>query len=274
METTITPLFDSQTQQLLQELAAAMFPFDRWINGDGTAQNPPKSYTPDPPPPWRKQGSKLGLRDLGVFEFLEGLISESSGDADVLARFARISADPLQFSPLSDVRAWRESRGLAPEAEFGVIESENVLTDVDGHPIVRRRFYETYLPLVRATVNAALEKPPVKWADLGTDLLKDNSKFWPKYQPRKSSTFIKQFGRDLLYAMLGMRNPAPEPFRFALLIELGEGRRVGNAYTPEQVEDARARFEKALDAYFKKPEPASAVRPAAVGSPPVGPRGQ
>ena len=63
---------------------------------------------------------------------------------------------------------------------------------------------------------------------------------------------VAQFVRDLLYAMLGMRGPARDPWAFAVLIELGEHRRVGNAYTPEDVRKTVFALRARIAAYAAK----------------------
>src|SRR5262249_7701522 len=93
-------------------------------------------------------------------------------------------------------------------------------------------------------------------------LLKDQSPFWPTNPPLKSSNFVKQFAKDMLYAMFGLRNPVAEPLKFALLIELGEQRRAGNTYGPAEAAAAVAAFE---EVYKKVPTPG-----APPGAPPVG----
>jgi hypothetical protein len=47
-----------------------------------------------------------------------------------------------------------------------------------------------------------------------------------------------------------MRNPAPQPTRDAVLIELGEFRRVGNAYTIEDSEVVLTAFKAVFDPLF------------------------
>jgi hypothetical protein len=56
---------------------------------------------------------------------------------------------------------------------------------------------------------------------------------------------MKQLRMDVLYAMLGGRNPAPLPWRYAVLIELGEHRRSGNSYTRADVAAAVEEFWRA-----------------------------
>src|SRR5262249_31009252 len=108
------------------------------------------------------------------------------------------------------------------------------------------------------------------WPTFGLDLLNDRSKYWPQGGKLKSSVWCKQFVKDLLYCALGMQNPAPAPWKFAVLAELGENRRVGNAYTPAQV----AIWVEALKTMLEKPKVApleerEIAYMLPVGAPPV-----
>ena len=59
-----------------------------------------------------------------------------------------------------------------------------------------------------------------------------------------------QLLRDVLYATLGMRNPVAEPWRSALLTEIGEFRRPGNVFDRADIAKGLKEFVSVL-----KPEP-------------------
>jgi len=248
---------DAGLRSILENLAAGLFPLQKWIQG--------KTYDPVKAGfscPWRAAGKSLLPRDVEVIAFFEGLLRESAGDADRHARWAKIRAYPLRFSPLDDPAAWRARRGLDPDPRFGITESKNVLTDADGKPITRAGFYAGYWPSLRQAAGAANPQGPEGWEEFAQKLFRDELGQWPKEPPLRSSGFIKQFAADLLYAMMGMRNPRPhkggdvredQAWQVALLIELGERRRVGNAYTPEDAQAAVDALAAKIDAF--KPGP-------------------
>jgi hypothetical protein len=265
-----------ELSQYLDFLADGILPLTDWISS--------KPYVPPNAEalPWR-MSSPVALRpsQLGFLNFLEGLLNESSGDEELKVYFSTRAEDPLTFAPQDDVSAWRALRGLSPSPNFGVVESDNLLIDVEGHPISRIAFYRTYLPLFEyasrmATISAG--EIGVNWKEFSKSLLTNASPFWPKSLPRRSSTFVKQFGRDLLYAVLGMRNPVPEPWRDAVLIELGEHRRIGNAFNPEDASSVLEAFQVIFDPLFDNggatPSHVEDSMFSAVGSPPVTPREQ
>jgi hypothetical protein len=233
---------DAGLRGILENLTAGLIPLQKWIHG--------KKYDPAAdgfPAPWRAASKSLAPRDMEVIPFFEGLLRESATDADRHARWAKIRAYPLRFSPLDDPAAWRARRGLDPDPKFGITESKNVLTDADGKPITRAVFYAAYWPMLRQAVGVANPQGPDGWEEFAQKLFRDELGQWPKEPPLRSSVFIKQFAADILYAMMGMRNPRPhkggeakedEAWQVALLIELGERRRVGNAYKPAQAQAA------------------------------------
>lgn len=268
-------LVDRDTYAYLELLANGILPLQEWIKG--------KDYTPPNADtlPWRVGEGSLTLRHLGVIEFVVGLISESSGDEETRAYFATRAETPLGLSPHDDVAQWRALRNLSPDPAFGVTESDNLLMDVEGHPISRQAFYRTYLPLFRHTCDLAIEaigRSVFDWAVFAKALADNSSPFWPKSLPRRSSTFVKQFGRDVLYAVLGMRNPVDPPWRDGVLIELGEHRRVGNAFTPEHAASVLKAFRAVFDPLLEKGDAQAEFVArsmfAPVGAPPITPREQ
>ncbi|MDQ3761818.1 MAG: hypothetical protein M3460_08985 [Actinomycetota bacterium] len=94
---------------------------------------------------------------------------------------------------------------------------------------------------MKITIHAAAPQSPEDWQVLAAKLFAGTAEHWPVAKPN-SDVFVQRLARDLLYAMLGMRNPAPQPWQRALLIELGEHRRVGNSFTPADAERFVAAF--------------------------------
>lgn len=264
---------DSKIHKVLAKLANGMFPLQKWVDG--------KTIPPDAAKvPWRK-GKTLTVEATGAIDFFELLLETGvDEEAHLLERWEKLENDPLGQcpSPLKDeMTAFRAARGLDPKSQFGVLESENVYTDVDDHPVLRLHFYEAYWPLL-LEVDKAL--PNAKWETVAEELLKDNSAAWPVGQPLRSSTFIYQLGRDLLHAMMNMQNAAADDeWKHALLIELGERRRVGNEWTRGDAANAIKDLQKVLAAAKKKPAPPPATPQtlraihddvATVGQPPKG----
>jgi hypothetical protein len=152
-----------------------------------------------------------------------------------------------------------------------VAQSANVLLlDATGRPLSRREFYGSCWPPLRMVVDARKSNSPGDWVGLANDLATDQAAQWPNTAEPRSSTFIKQFVCDVLYAMVGLRNPVAPPMRYALLVELGEHRRAGNHYEPPDaartVEQLRALLNR-LFAAAPLPVPPPTHMPP-VGSPP------
>ncbi len=222
---------DDDLRRILTHLADELLPLTPWLNDA-------KPYTPPGALPWREGPGpwSLTMSDLGFLSFFEGLLAETSGDIDLVARFERVSRDPLASCPILDVESWRAGRGLAKAAQFDIGDSRNMPVDDKNRLCSRAPLYAEFWPLLRATVgqseaDAKAAGAPLDWSRLTAELLTDRCKSWPYWQPRASSTFMRQLRKDVLYAALGARNPAPLPWRYAVLIELGEHRRPGNSYT-------------------------------------------
>lgn len=126
------------------------------------------------------------------------------------------------------------------------MKSGNVwLTDANGNVISRATFYTLCWPLLKGVVDARKKAGAVvDWALLTNDLLANKAPQWPNTAQPPSSAFLVQFASDMLYAMLGMRSPAPEPWRRAVLIELGEYRHPGNEYSSSDTGVAVRKFEE------------------------------
>ena len=205
----------------------------------------PGKYTPpNQNLPWRAAGHTFTPADLAVIPFFENLLRESSGDDDLGVRWAGVTADPLKYSPLPNPAAWRKNRGLGDAPKFGIVASGNIwLTDAAGKTISRATFYTPCWPLLQAVVDARRKAGPVDWTALAKDLLGNAAPEWPGASKPPSAAFVIQFASDMLYAMLGMRSSAPEPWRRAVSIELGEYRHPGNKYTSSDTEKAVNKFE-------------------------------
>lgn len=247
MPSDATAVLTDELRAILANLAAGLFPLAKWI-AEPSKYTPPQSDLP-----WRQPGRSLTPTDMGVIEFFEALLKETAGDAVLLARWAEIEANPLKWTPLADVTQWRAERGLQTSASFGITQSGNVPVDGDGKPLSRGDFYVTCWPLLVTAVNARKPADANAWEAFALELVTDRCPQWPTPAAVKSSTFVTQFARDLLYAMLGMRTALTDPWEFALLIELGEHRRVGNAYTPEDVRKTVHALRSVINTYAAKP---------------------
>jgi hypothetical protein len=216
-----------------------LFGLDAWIKGA-------TKYKPDGDLPWRAPGRTFAPSDLAVIPFFENLLRESSGDDDLGVRWAAVAANPLKFSPLPNADSWRKNRGLSNTPKFGIAKSGNVwLTDTTASVISRATFYIPCWPLLKGVADARKKAGAVDWALLANDLLANKAPEWPNTAQPPSSAFLVQFASDMLYAMLGMRNSAPEPWRRAVSIELGEYRHPGNEYTSSDTGAAVKKFETA-----------------------------
>ncbi len=233
-------LDDPHTPELrdtLSNLAAGLFGLDAWIKE-------PTKYKPNGNLPWREPGHTFAPADLAVIPFFENLLRESSGDDDLGVRWAIVTANPLKFSPLPNVDSWRKNRGLSNSPKFGIVKSGNVwLTDATGNVISRATFYAPCWPLLKGVVDARKKAGAMDWALLANDLLANKAPEWPNTAQPPSSAFLAQFASDILCGMLGMRTSAPEPWRRAVSIELGEYRHPGNEYTSSDTEKAVQKFE-------------------------------
>ncbi|MER9256078.1 hypothetical protein NKI59_30850 [Mesorhizobium sp. M0598] len=246
----------------LERMAAVLFPLQSWIDQ--------KAYTPPGKYPWR-DGKPIAPRELGIIAFIEGLFASAPAEIHLLERFNKAAADPLTFCPIGDMQRWRAVRGLSSKPRFGIVESGN-LPLVDGKPVVRETLYHDYFPVLLQALADAQAAPSFSWEGFVDDLSKDQSAFWPVGAP-KSSAFVWQFAKDCLRAMLSMRNPVDPPEQIALLIELGEHRRVGNAYGPQDarkdVEDFMKRYQEVANMPVPEGEGIVAAVHPPVGSPPI-----
>ncbi len=267
MPNPVDPPLTSNLRDILGNLAGGLFDLATWINSPGKYK-PPLSPAETP---WRAANHKFTPQDLGVIPFFEGLLLEASGEDDLFSRWAVVSTNPLQFCPLENASGWRANRGLTNPPQFGIAQGANVLIlDSTGRPLSRRSFYDSCWSLLQAVVDARKQQGPVDWAALANDLITDQSPQWPSTGNPRSSVFIAQFVNDLLYAMLGMRNPVDPPMQYALLVELGEHRRAGNARRPADAQQAVNNLRRLLTQLQAAPPPAAPppVHIIPVGSPP------
>jgi len=237
MSTQLDEPLTPELRDTLTNLAEGLFGLDAWVK-EAT------KYKPNGDLPWRAAGHTFSPADLAVIPFFENLLRESSGDDDLGVRWAVVTANPLKFSPLPNADSWRKNRGLGSAPKFGIVKSGNVwLTDAAGNVISRATLYVLCWPLLNGVVNARKKAGAVDWALLASDLLANKAPEWPNTAQPPSSAFLVQFASDMLYALLGMRSSAPEPWRRAVSIELGEYRHPGNKYTSSDTERAVKKFE-------------------------------
>jgi len=267
MPDAVDPALTPDLRDILGNLAGGLFDLATWLNSQGKYKPP----LPQQDMPWRVLGHKFTPLDIGVIPFFEGLLLEASGEDDLLSRWAEVSANPLQFCTLDNAAGWRANRGLTNPPQFGIARSANVLIlDSTGRPVSRRKFYDGCWPVLKVVVGARQKTGPVDWALLANDLATDQASEWSTTGNPSSSAFVRQFTCDLLYAMLGMRNPVGLPMQYALLAELGEFRRAGNAYEPKDAANGVTQLQKLLaqlQAAAPPPPTAPPIHPD-VGSPP------
>ena len=246
----------AEQRDLFGKLAAGMFPLDAWIKG-------PKAYQPPNAAalPWRIPGQSLSLSDIKVIDFLEALLEADEADQVVAERWHELQQHPPAF--IGHPKNWRAKHGLNAVQIFGAPDSDNVIIaeeEINGagqhrkRATARRHFYELCWPLFLTAVQHFNPVNPANWGTFAQQLLADDhaNTHWPQppaVEPEaftKSSEFIKVFARDVLTAMMGMKNVVPEPYRTALLIELGEFRRVGNIYTVADTQAAVIAFKQKI----------------------------
>lgn len=256
---------DEASRAVLRKLAQALLPLNEWIQARGkTGYTPPDADTL----PWRENGVSLSTDQLGVIEFVEALLRESSNDVFLLERWRELQAEPLKYCPIDNKNEWRGARGLDAVARFGAVESENAPADYGGYQIARSQLYMDYLPLLSIAANARGPQSDADWNKFALELFKDSCAQWPQSQCYPSSKFMLQLLRDMLYAVLGMRNPVPEPWRSAVLTEIGEFRRPGNVYTRADIERGLSEFTNVLASY---PVPEKTVEESLVTAGPIVP---
>jgi hypothetical protein len=212
---------------------------------------------------------------LGIVEFIDGLLTETARDNDLIARFADAAAHPLAQCPIADAIGWRERRGLNAAPVFDAPRSENMLLEGDIKPFARAEFYGEHMPPLELAISGANPQTSKEWEAFVTLLLSDDparKTDWPHATLKKPSEFLYQLTRDALQAVLGLRNPYAERATLeAILVRLGEKRRVGNAFTTEDSQEAVEHFIALLPKPSAQAVPEGPVGTDAgpVGSPPV-----
>jgi hypothetical protein len=242
-------VIDSKLREILENLAEALFPLAEWLE-DKDKRYP---HLINLNLPWRSSGKQLSVNDIGAIAFFEKLLTESPDEVAFLERWQKIleAPNPLDLSPIENLAAWRANRNppLEEKPTFDIAASENILVqkNPEEKPTSRRGFYVDYWELLKTTVAARNPLDTLAWKQLTEELFKDTCPDWNgQNKPLKSSLFIKEFASDLLYGMMGMKNSASSEYQVALLIELAEYRRVGNQYTPVDVDRAREALRQKL----------------------------
>jgi hypothetical protein len=240
--------FSPQVRASLVGLAEGLLPLQDWINS-------PNKYVPPNAKhlPWRA-GQPLTHERLQTLAYVEWLIAASDADDLLLARWDQIKQDPLAFCPLPSARAFREGRGLSQAPRFATVEAGNSLADASGRQMSRRQLYDQCAPVLIAAVKDAEKRlgpaptpPSPFWTTLAQELHRGNCPEWRGIAGAPQSTLLtEQLLRDVLTALLNGWLEVPIPWRYAVLIELGEYRRPGNAYSRSDVDAALQTFKKAL----------------------------
>jgi hypothetical protein len=251
---------------ILPALAEAVLPVQGW-----TRQKPPPKYDQFVPGlvsvPWRPVAADptLSTATFEIVRFLE-ILADDDGVSEALApRWNAIKADPTKYfqSPSGQSPAqWRAGRaGLRPDdARFGAFDPDSsnfafVAPSADGKKLTalsRKEFYDPCWTPLAAAYQFKPPGDPAGWAafrdNLRTNQFPDSA--WPTSSTIKSSAFIRQFTFDVLRACLGQRNhamTASDPIlQRAALIEAGENRYRGNAYTEQQAGQAVATFTNSI----------------------------
>jgi len=254
-------VIDGRLKSDIESLVDALLPLQDWVAK--------KAFKPTQPVPWRGNNPlPLNAKNLGVVDSLNALIAESD-DADLLARYTAQATAPLARSPLLDVVSWRAARGLDSQPVFVIVRSENIYRDpVTREAIARTTFYEVNLKLFASAVAAVAPTTPAQWAAFADTLRNDTSPAWTD-AAHKSSVFARQLLKDVLTVLLNMRTAQPSPWREALPLELGEGRRPGNKFEPKDAADATTIFENVLAEVMGGKVVATNVPPPPAGSPPA-----
>ena len=222
----------------------------------GPMQKFPTKFHSWEPTPWREDGKpKLSMKTMGTMDFVETLLESPESSDQLVDRWNHLVKNPLKQNPHDNPDRWRQDRGLASEARFGIFESKNnwpadgPVFDGEGNAVSRKTFYESYMPALQSLSEILLEDRE-HWEGVVEMLVNDNYGDWPS-ESQKSSVFIRQFRRDLIVAMMGMQDQSPDEetarYQRALLIELGEHRRVGDAHTRKKIYAATTEFAKMLN---------------------------
>lgn len=231
--------FSPVVRRGLESLFDAIFPLHAWIF-EGK-KNP--NYTPAGEWPWRLDPKvhRINAESLQVVTYLEQRIRSRAGDTELLRRWEQHQANPLMSHPRPDALEWRLARGLDPTSRSGILASGNLDVGFDANPF---SMPETYSVCVPTFEELFATDPSSGWPDLAEMLLTDAVRAWRA--PITSSAFVKRFMFDMLDALMNMRlTPDPKLNRL-LLVELGEMKHIGTAYTSADVDQLRRVFWDAL----------------------------
>jgi len=236
---------DTTLRDNLSLLGDAILPLETWLAGTPSQRTNVLA-------PWREPFTPhLTTYDLGLLDFIERQIADSSVDDALARKWAQVERHPLAvFESLPEKGpAWRAERGLAEKPTFGLVKSENVEvildrvgSSTDKIPIwrasSRREFYGHAFAAFTEVVGT---QPPSDWEQFRDRLLNDDPTLnWPVGCPVSAGRFVRQFAKDLLYGLLGMHDQPASPQTTAVLAELGQHRRKGNAYSTENARAAVA----------------------------------
>jgi hypothetical protein len=240
--------FSPEAHAALLGLVEGLLPLQEWLSS-------PDKYVPPNTKelPWRN-GEALTHERLQTISYVEWLVAASDADDLLLARWDRIRQDPLAFCPLPSARLFREGRGLSQSPRFASVEAGNAPADASGRQMSRQQLYDQCVPILIDIVEPAKKRiaaivPPVPfWTTLAQELHRGNCPEWRGFAGAPQSTLLtEQVLRDALTALLNGWLDSPPPWRYAVLIELGEYRRPGNAYTRDDVKGSLQHFKDTLD---------------------------
>lgn len=261
MSTSAADPLDDDDILLLKQLARGVLPIQDWI-GNKLAR-----YRPEDNPSWLEptlgfqhplsvpwRSNVLSTDDLGVVEHLVETLRAPDNTSARHHRWRMLLANPLRDCPIPAPAQWRSDRGMRTNPQFGIFESGNEFMAQNNQFLDRVTFYRDFLSELRRVFADVKWDDPAEARKAADALWQDRHPNWPPQIP-KSSDYIRQFARDLLIAVMGMRNRSPHEdsplWKYAVLIELGEHRRAGNAYTPEQVEQTVKLFHDRLQEMLK-----------------------
>ena len=249
---------------ILARLADVILPIHDWINQAGKA---PPNYAEFIPAlanvPWRPENatSSLSINDFDIIAYLEYRAHQDEPLESLAARWRQVRANPTAFFKSrtgEQAAAWRARRAkLNAATRFGAFESTSsnfafYTQDAQGGPqdaISREGFYDAcWSPLEDAY--RASNPDANGWLSFVSSLRADGIQAWPTTRNIRSSLFLRQFTIDVLVATLGQKNPAATAkgplWPRAVLIEVGENRKPGNAYTVAEAVTAVQHFKSLI----------------------------
>lgn len=258
-------LFQAPLLENTQRLLDALLPLQSWAE---TNQYPASKQ------PWETGPEKLNAVNLRICEYIEALAEGESkgqpfnagqeyagGDDDMLVRFRAVHGNPSGTS-VPEVLANRSRLGLSEEMRFSPAVSDNspVAEPDDLHwlqPASRKELYERAAGLFKASVEAVQSdpaNPTIVWSEYAKKLMSHSAAdhaaiHWPHDVHLEAREFAIQLLRDALVAVMNMDSLLAAPkidYRDAVLIELGEHRRPGNAHKDKDAVDAVSAFMKEL----------------------------